>query len=55
MTDASPSCFAALTLALYRPLLRKAGPAPPGVRLPDVRTPHPRMRSIPHACRCSTT
>ena len=43
MTDASlanvvfaafPVAFAAVTLTLYRPLLRKAGPAPPGVRLP---------------------
>jgi hypothetical protein len=36
--------FAALTVALYRPLLRKAGPAPAGVRRPDVRVPRPRVR-----------
>jgi hypothetical protein len=33
---AFPVALAALTLRLYRPLLRKAGPAPPSVRHPDV-------------------
>ena len=54
---AFPVAFAALTLTLYRPFLRKAGPAPPGVRLPDVRAPHPRMRALELTfarLRCST-
>ena len=36
--------FAALTVTLYRPLLRKAGPAPPASGIP-MSAPAPRMRA----------
>jgi hypothetical protein len=55
---AFPVAFAALTVTLYRPLLRKAGPAPPGVRHLDVRAPPPgcaRLKPTLARLRCSTT
>jgi hypothetical protein len=55
---AFPVAFAAVTLTLYRPLPRTAWPAPPGVRLPDVRAPHPpdaRLELMFARLRCSTT
>jgi hypothetical protein len=63
MTDASLAnvvfvAFAALTVRLYRPLLRKADPTPPGVRHPDTppRTPGcARLEFTLARLRCSTT
>jgi hypothetical protein len=40
---AFPVAFAAVTVTLYRPLPRTAGPAPPGFPMSAPRTP--RMRA----------
>jgi hypothetical protein len=54
---ALPVALAALTLRLYRPLLRQAGPAPPSVRHPDVPacTPDARLQLRLARLWCSTT
>ena len=45
MTDASLPVFAALATRCAGPSSGRRGPRRPGVRLPDVRTLHPRMRA----------